>query len=46
MRENETMSNHHDKPPVFKTWPGWYAFVILFLLFQIAVYYFLTLHFQ
>ncbi len=33
---------HDNKPPLFKTWTGWYLFVILCLVAQIVFYYYLT----
>ena len=35
----------NDKAPLFKSWKGWYVFVILFLLLLIVVFYFFTKRF-
>jgi len=31
-----------DRPPVFKTWIGWYALVLGFLLLEIIIFLILT----
>lgn len=35
-----------EKPPVFKSWSGWYALLLGALLFQIVLYLWLTLLFS
>jgi hypothetical protein len=35
-----------DKIPFFKTWGQWYAFVIVFLVLLIILFYFFTKHFS
>jgi len=37
-----TENSNNTKPPLFKTWMGWYIFVLLFLVAEIALFYFLT----
>jgi len=41
------MDQKHDnnKPPLFRSWNGWYAFVIGFLLLLIILFYLLTKRF-
>lgn len=34
-----------EKPPVFKSWKGWYIFLLTVLALQIILYYWLTLRF-
>ncbi len=34
------MSN--DNPPLFRTWRNWYTFVLVVLIVQIVMYYWLT----
>ncbi|HEX6223654.1 MAG TPA: hypothetical protein VFZ52_04560 [Chryseolinea sp.] len=42
------MSNTHleDKPPVFKSWKGWYYLILGVLVVQIILYYLLTNSFK
>lgn len=35
----------NDKAPLFKSWNGWYLFVILFLVVLIILFYFFTKRF-
>ncbi len=35
----------NDKAPFFKSWTGWYVFVIVFLLLLIILFYFFTKRF-
>ena len=35
-----------DKPPVFKSWTGWYALILAVLVVQVIIYYVLTLAFS
>jgi hypothetical protein len=37
--------NDNEKPPLFKTWQGWYWLVILFLAGLIVFFYFFTKRF-
>lgn len=37
--------DNHEPPPVLKTWPRVYTFVISYLLFLIALFYIFTIHF-
>ncbi len=34
------------RPPIFKSWRGFYRFLLFFLLLQILIYYFLTLRYS
>lgn len=34
-----------EKIPVFKTWTGWYIFVLLVLVVQILIFYWITEYF-
>lgn len=36
------MDEHKDKIPLFKTWKQWYAFVFVFLILLIVLFYCLT----
>jgi len=38
-------NNDNEKVPLFKTWRGWYAMVILALLIVIVLFYFFTKRF-
>lgn len=38
------MSN--DKPPVFKTWKGWYNLLIVSLAVLVVLFYWFTKHFS
>ena len=38
-------NNSNERPPLFKSWMGWYAFVLLFLVLQIVVYYLIAQQF-
>lgn len=35
-------NNTEEKPPLFKSWKGWYWLVIIFLLALIIFFYFFT----
>ncbi len=35
-----------NKPPLFKTWAGWYIFVAAMLVAEIVLFYFMTLRFS
>jgi hypothetical protein len=35
-----------EKPPLFKSWAGWYILILGVLFVQIIVYYLLTLRFS
>jgi hypothetical protein len=35
-----------DKPPVFRSWKGWYVFLLVVLFVQIVLYYWLTQSFS
>jgi hypothetical protein len=37
--------SHHDQPPVFKTWRGWYWLVLGFTALQFVIYYLITIAF-
>ena len=39
------MQDHDEPPPVFKTWPRVYTFVICYLFFLIALFYLFTARF-
>jgi len=39
------MSNPEEKPPVFRTWQGWYWLVAGVMVFQLALYLAITLSF-
>ena len=34
--------SHNNKPPLFKSWTGWYVLVILFLVLLIILFYLFT----
>lgn len=34
--------NDDNRPPLFKSWHAWYLFVVLFLIAQIILFYYLT----
>jgi hypothetical protein len=36
----------NDKPPIFKSWNGWYVTVILVLILQILIFLMFTNHFS
>lgn len=36
------MEETEEKPPVFKSWKGWYWLVMAALFFQILIYLFIT----
>jgi hypothetical protein len=36
----------NDKPPVFRSWTGWYITVILFLAAQVILFALITEHFR
>lgn len=36
------MDDNNEAPPIFKTWPRLYTFVICYLLFLIALFYLFT----
>lgn len=36
----------NDKPPVFRTWRGWYIAVILFLVVEVILFAVITEHFR
>jgi hypothetical protein len=36
----------NDKPPLFKSWKGWYITVIVFLVVQIILFAMITEHFR
>ncbi len=35
-----------EKPPLFKSWNGWYVMILSVLVVQIVVYYLLTIRFS
>jgi hypothetical protein len=35
-----------NKPPLFKSWKGWYLAVIIFLVLQIVLFTIITEHFR
>ncbi len=35
-----------EKPPVFKSWAGVYRLLVFFLILQILIYYYLTVHYS
>jgi hypothetical protein len=37
---------HQDHPPVFKSWKGWYIFLLVVLLIEIVFFYLLTIRFS
>lgn len=39
-------SDEQEKPPVFKSWSGWYWLVAGVLLIQIIIYYTITISLQ
>jgi len=39
-------STKEERPPIFKSWRGYYRFLLFFLLLQILIYYFLTLRYS
>jgi hypothetical protein len=43
--ENKMQENTNDKIPLFKSWKGWYIFVLAILLFLILFFYFITKRF-
>lgn len=40
------ISEEQDKPPVFRSWNGWYWLVGIVLAVQIVIYYWLTISLQ
>lgn len=38
--------NMEEKIPLFRKWSNWYLLLIIFLVLQIALYYYLTLRFS
>lgn len=46
MVKEKEMNEDEGKPPVFKTWRGWYALILGALLFQLGLFLWLTLHFK
>lgn len=36
----------NNRPPLFKTWTGWYVFVAAMLVVEIILFYFLTVTFS
>lgn len=41
-----TNRKHQDEVPLFKSWRGWYLFVLGFLIALIVFFYFFTKHFS
>jgi hypothetical protein len=41
-----SIQSEQGKPPLFKSWKGWYTFVLLILLAQIIFFYWLTRQFS
>ena len=44
MKNKERQSEQ--RPPIFKSWRGFYRFLVFFLLLQILIYYYLTLRYS
>jgi hypothetical protein len=40
------MSDEHGKPPVFRTWKGWYWLVMGIMLVQVFMYLWITYSYQ
>lgn len=46
-KELKSGENTNDqRPPIFKSWRGFYRFLVFFLLLQILIYYYLTLRYS
>lgn len=37
---------YSERPPVFRSWKGWYVFLVAVLVVQVVIYYWLTLRFS
>ena len=46
MAEPSSAESIHNKPPFFKSWSGMYWLVVVSLIFQIVVFYFLTQYYK
>ena len=42
----KAMTTSNDKPPLFKTWRGWYVAVIAFLVIEIIFFAWITQQFS